>query len=222
LRGTEAVLLDFDGTLIDSNHAHAVAWRDYLEKETGLDLPASRLGMMIGMGGDKILTELFGDRFSPKQMKKMGEARDELYLKEQWSRVQPVPGAYQFVQNLYSRGYKVVLATSMSNELLETAYKLFPIQPFILGATTADMAEESKPSPDIFSAAMKKYALAPARTAVVGDSPYDIAAAKEALCRSTIAVRTGDFPDAVLATAAAIYDSVSQLDREFDSSPLAK
>lgn len=223
LRATEAVLLDFDGTLIDSNYQHALAWRHYLVQKTGLDLPVSRLGAMIGMGGDKILTELFGtDAYSDKEMQKMGKERDELYMEQYWHRVQPIAGAEEFVRALYTKGYKVVLATSMSDALLEEAYRTTRVKPFILGATTADDTDESKPAPDIFSAAMKKYRVYPHRTVVVGDSPYDIAAGEKALCRATVAVRTGNFPDQMLSRATAIYDSVYQLMHEIESSPLGR
>lgn len=222
MRETQNVLVDIDGTLIDSNRAHAMAWRQYLAEHLRTPLPLTRVQRMIGMGADKIIPEIFGpDKFSERQIKKMAEERDELYLKEFLPLVRPVPGAVELMRDLASNGYRVVLATSAKEPLLESAFKLAPVQKHILGYTTADESGESKPSPDILESAMAKYGFSPKHTAMIGDSPYDMLAAKRAGCRAAVAVRTGNFPDEELYLASEIFDTVDHLRRNLPKSVLA-
>ncbi|MGI8907846.1 MAG: HAD family hydrolase [Candidatus Sumerlaeaceae bacterium] len=222
MKAIESVLLDFDGTLLDSNGAHAVAWKEYLKAATGLDLPVGRVALMIGMGGDKIIRQLFGDRHSDSQIKNMTEKRDEHYLKTQMTRMKPVAGAVEFTGELARRGFQVAIASSARHELLDPALKLVPIQPYVVGFSTPDEAPQSKPSPDIFLAAMKKFSFDPNRTAVIGDSPYDMQAGRDAGCKALVAVLSGHFSSADLSIADVVYKDVDELRRLLGSSILMR
>jgi HAD superfamily hydrolase (TIGR01509 family) len=222
VKDIQNVLLDFDGTLLDSNGAHAVAWKEYLEQKTALKLPIGRIALMMGMGGDKVFKELFGDEYSEKEIKKMSDERDDYYLETQMSHVKPIAGAVEFVGELARRGLKVAIASSAKQKLLDPSLKLVPVQPYILGFSTPDEASNSKPDPDIFVAGMKKFNFDPQHTAVVGDSPYDIQAARAALCRAVVAVRSGNFPSTDLSLADEVYTDVNELRLRLDQSVLMR
>jgi HAD superfamily hydrolase (TIGR01509 family) len=220
LKDIRSVLLDFDGTLLDSNAAHAVAWKEYLEQKTGLRLPTLRLASMMGMGGDKIFKKLFPGEYSEKEIRKMSDERDDYYLETQMARVKPVAGAVEFVAELARRGIKVAIASSAKQKLLDPSLKLVPIEPYIVGFSTPDEASNSKPDPDIFTAGMEKFHFEPRHTAVVGDSPYDIQAADAAQCRAVVAVRSGNYPSTDLSMADEIYKDVNELRVKLDESIL--
>lgn len=222
MRAIESVLLDFDGTLLDSNAAHAGAWKEYLAQKTGLDLPTGRVALMIGMGGDKIFQKLFGSKFSDREIKAMSNERDDLYMEQYFPRVKPIAGSVDFVRELAGRGFRLAVASSAKQKLLAPALKLVPIEPYLVGFSTPDEAEESKPAPDIFEAAMKKFDFDRNRTAVIGDSPYDVEAAKAASCRTVIGVLSGHFSYADLSLADEIYNDVDELRRKLDESALLR
>lgn len=219
MKHIHSVLLDVDGTLIDSNEQHAHAWHDYL-KNKGINVPVERLSLMIGMGGDKLLTELYRRKLSEKEIKKMSQERDELYLASYASRVKPIPGAVEFVGQMASRGLRVALATSAADELLESIFRILPIEPFLVGYTTSSEVKHSKPSPDIFLTAIKKFGFEAPRTVVVGDTPYDIEAAKAVPCR-VIAVLTGHYPFYMLGGADELWRDAQHLTRNMHKSLLA-
>lgn len=219
MKYVHSVLLDIDGTLIDSNEQHAHAWQAYLA-DHGLRLPVERIALMIGMGGDKILKELFHGELSDKKMERMSQERDQLYLDRFARRVKPIPGAVEFVAAMASRGLRVALATSASDDLLESIFRVVPVKSFIVGLTTASEVEHSKPSPDIFRNAIRKFGFEASRTVVVGDTPYDIEAAKDTPCRA-IAVQTGHFPPYMLGGADELWPDVQHLTRNMSRSMLA-
>lgn len=218
MKQTYYVLLDIDGTLIDSNEQHARSWQEYLAGQ-GLNLPVERLSIMIGMGGDRILKELYGGSLDKKRQKKMTAEIDELYLEKYAPRVKPLPGAAEFLAAMHARGLRVALATSARQELMEVIFRLVPLKPFIVGATTSSDVNESKPSPDIFLTAIRKFGFEPRRTVVVGDTPYDIMAAHAVPCPA-IAVRTGHYPYQMLSGADEVWKDVQDLTRNMNRSLL--
>jgi HAD superfamily hydrolase (TIGR01509 family) len=221
MKQIENVLLDIDGTLIDSNEQHARAWVKTLDK-LGYHQPLSHVRLLIGMGGDKILKMASGGKLSDAEIEKISKKRDEEFVKEYWGGLKPFPGAYELLQALHTRGYRVVFATSMGKELLERVFTILPFaKDFILGCTGADDVQNSKPDPDIFAAAVRRFGLDRNRTAVIGDSPYDIEAARNMGCKS-IAVLTGRFPVQMLATADETHVDLHHLLRSLDKSLLTR
>lgn len=218
-RWTENILLDIDGTLLDSNEQHAQSWKQLLDGE-GRELPLGMIRLLMGMGGDKILEKVFGSERSEKEIEKLTTKRDNLYLSDYFHAVDVIPGALEFMRALFSRGYRVALCTSMREELLEGVLAKLPVLDYCVGYTHADDADGSKPDPDIFLAAIRKFGFEPARTVVVGDTPYDIEAARQVPCR-VIAVGTGGYPYNLLTQADEFYENVMQLTRKLDDSLIA-
>lgn len=216
----ENVLLDIDGTLIDSNEAHARAWIDLLERYDAA-IPLSRMRLLIGMGGDKILEHVYGEKPNEKKIEKMGTERDEIFAAKYLPNVKVIPGAPDFVRAMYTAGLRVVLATSSREELLDSFRRMLNIDDWCYGFVTASDAAESKPAPDILVAGINKYGFDRNRTVMIGDTPYDIEAARAVPCRS-IAVRTGGFPAQMLALADEQYESVLQLTRRMPQSLLMR
>ena len=219
---TGAVLFDVDGTLIDSNELHATAWRETF-LHFGVDLPIERIREQIGKGGDNLMPALLPPDLVRERQEEMDRYRSELFKRDYLPRVVPFPCVRALFERLKADGRKIVLASSAKGE--EVAFHLGVIgaEDLVDATTSADDVEHSKPCPDIFAAALTKVKpLGPEEVVVVGDSPYDIQAAKKLGLRA-IGVRSGGFPDAVLrgAGADALYDGPEDLLRQYESSLLA-
>lgn len=219
-RIVESVLVDVDGTLIYSNEYHARAWKETLERY-GVELPISNLRLLIGMGGDKILAQIFGSSLDEKKKKAITQEVDSTYVEKYVWQVKAIPGAVELLRNLYTMGIRVALATSGKKQVFEAAMRVAPVLDYCVGYTTADDAHTTKPDPAIFLAAIRKFGFEAASTVAIGDTPYDIEAAKKVPCRA-IAVRTGGFPYQMLALADEQYDSVDHLNRMLHTSILAR
>jgi len=203
------VLLDVDGTLLDSNDAHAQSWVETFKRH-GLHIPFERVRPLIGKGGDKLLPELTGiDAESPRG-KAMSDERRALFLEDYLPGLDPTPGARQFVQALKAHGARIVIATSSNEKELGPLLEQARVADLIERATSSDDGA-SKPDPDIIRAALAEANLAPAEAVMVGDTPYDIEAAARSGVK-TIALRCGGWwTDAALAGSAAIYDDPAAL-----------
>lgn len=219
MRRIESVLLDIDGTLLDSNEAHAQSWKTQLDKE-GIPASLQQLRLLMGMGGDKILRKITGSSLTEGEAKRISKRRDELYLKDCFPHVKAFPGVIDLMKALVVRGQRVALATSATQELLDAMLRKLPIQDYVVGHATASEAGRSKPDHDIFEAAVKKFGFERNRTVAIGDSPYDVEAARRLPCYS-IAVCTGGYPSYMLSTATEIYDDIVQLTRSIDKSMFA-
>jgi HAD superfamily hydrolase (TIGR01549 family) len=213
----QAAILDVDGTLVDNNYQHALAWHLALRREEVL-VPVWRVHRAVGVGSDKIITELAGEDVEARVGDPVREHESEIF-DSMIDEIVPVEGATDFVRELTDRGLRVVLASSGNAEDIERFIELLEIGDLLHGWTTSDDVDASKPEPDLVEAALEK--VGGDRAVMVGDTPYDIAAAERAGVE-TIAVRTGGFPEADLreAGAVAVYDSVDELRRKFDDSPL--
>jgi HAD superfamily hydrolase (TIGR01509 family) len=214
-----AVLLDVDGTLVDSNDAHAQAWVDALA-EDGLPFPVARVRPMIGMGGDQLLPALTGITKDEPRGKALSERRSEIFLQRYLPTLQAFAGAKDLVARLRARGLRTVVATSASEDEAKRLIEIAGIADLVDAKTTADDAEASKPAGDLIAAAVARAGVEAADTLLLGDTPYDIAAGKRAGV-GTIALRCGGFSDAELAGATAIYDGPAALLAAFDRSLLA-
>jgi HAD superfamily hydrolase (TIGR01509 family) len=205
-----AILFDVDGTLIDSNDLHAVAWEETF-RHFGVDVPLDSIRGQIGKGGDNLIPALLPPELVEEKQQEIEDFRSELFKTCYLPRVTPFPGVRELFERLYSDNIRIVLASSAKAE--EVAYHLNVIgaADLVFATTSADEVEHSKPCPDIFAAALAKVApLTAAQVLVVGDTPYDIAAANKIGIRA-IAVRSGDFPEEELKDAAAIYQGPADL-----------
>ncbi len=204
------VLLDIDGTLLDSNDAHAQSWVETLRRH-GYDVPFGRVRSLIGKGSDKLLPELTGLDSEAGTGKQLTEERGRLFLRGYLPKLAPTRGARDLVQRLRDDGLRLVVATSAGGNELDQLLRQARVDDLIERATTADDAENSKPDPDIIQAALKKGKLRVQEAVMLGDTPYDIEAAQRAGV-PTIALRCGGWwDDAALANAASIYDDPAAL-----------
>lgn len=203
------VLLDVDGTLLDSNDAHAQSWVDIFKRH-GLAIPFERVRPLIGKGGDKLLPELTGIDAESARGKAMSEERRALFLEDYLPGLEPTRGARQLVQALKAHGVRIVVATSANDKELGALLEQAQVADLIERATSSDDGA-SKPDPDIIRAALAEAKLAPAEAVMVGDTPYDIEAAARSGVK-TVALRCGGWwTDAALAGASAIYDDPAEL-----------
>jgi HAD superfamily hydrolase (TIGR01509 family) len=204
----KAVFLDIDGTLMDTNYLHIEAWAQAFE-EVGARPPRSRIHHQVGKGSDRLIPELVEDGHKAARV---SELHSEYYAQLQ-ERGHPLPGAKELVTSLVDRGYEVWLATSAEPEELEHHMKELGAKDNIAGVVSSDEAEESKPAPDIFGLALERVGVSPEDAVVVGDSIWDIEAAKEAGVRAAAVMTGGAFSRAELeeAGAYAVYEDCHEL-----------
>lgn len=214
-----AVIFDVDGTLVDSNNAHARAWADALQ-EYGHDVPAARIQPLIGMGGDKLLPKVSGVEKDSDLGKKIDERRQKIFNERYLPKLQPFPKVRELVQHIQQRGLEIGIASSAKGEELGKLLKVAQIDDLVEAATSSSDAKESKPDPDIVQAAVDKLGCPAEDVIMVGDTPYDVEAAHRAGI-SIIGVRCGGWDDDGLRGAAAVYDSPADLLAHYDQSPLA-
>ncbi len=206
-----ALLLDIDGTLVDSNDAHVSAWSRAFA-EHGYDIPAERIYEQIGKGGDNLLPSILPDAPEEEQAA-IEHAHGEIYQRGYLPKVKAFPGASEFIRHAHSAGMKVVLASSASRAELDHYVDLLGVREALAATTSTDDVAQSKPAPDIFAAALAKVApVTPAQALVIGDTPYDIAAARR-VGIDAIGLRSGGFSDASLRRegATGIYDGIADL-----------
>jgi len=213
------VLLDIDGTLIDSNDAHARAWVDSL-RDHGYVIPFEEVRPLIGMGGDKMLPILTGLDPDSGEAKRMTETRSQLFLKGELPTLRPTKGARALLEHLTSIGMELVVATSSKPNEVQALLEQAGVADLIQLASSAGDSERSKPDPDIVKAALRMSGSLAAHSVMVGDTPYDIEAAARAKVPS-IALRCGGWwGDAALSGATAIYDDPADLLARIEESPL--
>jgi HAD superfamily hydrolase (TIGR01509 family) len=212
-------ILDIDGTLVDTNYHHAIAWyRAFRQHE--IVLPLWRIHRHIGMGGDQLVGALTDEKTEQEQGDDIRAAEKTLYF-ELIDEVQPMKGSRELIEQLKARGHTVVLASSAKQDEVDHYLDLLDARELADDWTTSADVESTKPAPDLVTTALEK-AGAPAGDAVmVGDTTWDIEAAGRAGVR-TVAVRTGGFGHDELEEAGAIviFESVADLCRKLDRTPL--
>jgi HAD superfamily hydrolase (TIGR01509 family) len=214
-------VLDVDGTLVDSNYQHALAWYRAL-RSLGETFPVWRLHRLIGMGGDQLVLSLGGEeleeRIGEQARKRQGEEVDQMI-----GEVAPLPGARDLLLAIKERGHRLVLASSGQQRHVDLALDLLDARDIADAWTSSADAEKTKPAPDLLQVALTKLgAPEDASSVMVGDSVWDIEAAKNA-GMPAIAVRSGGFGDDELrdAGAIAIFDTPGDLAKALDDTPLA-
>lgn len=211
-----SILVDVDGTLVDTNYFHTVAWWRAFQ-DIGEDVPMSTIHPLIGMGSDQLVEAALGRE---SQEASDGHSKHYEAFKDE---IKAFPKAAHFLTQLARRGAQVILATSSDEEDLERLREAIGADDAIDGAISNGDVEQSKPAPDIFEAALKKFELDPARTLVVGDTIWDIDAASK-LDVGVVGVLTGGATREQLeeAGAVAVYEDVAELLAKLDETPLGK
>jgi HAD superfamily hydrolase (TIGR01509 family) len=212
-----AVLLDIDGTLVDSNDAHAHAWvKAFATHGRHVEFP--RVRPLIGKGGDKLLAEVAGIDAESEEGKRLSDERRKIFEREFLPDLQPTRGARRLLERLRDDGLTLAIATSAQAAEVQGLLRAAHVEDLIHTASSSDDAEESKPDPDIVHAAVAKAGCDAAETIMIGDTPYDVEAASRAGVVS-IAFRCGGWwPDEKLAGAVAIYDDPDDLLRNYHRS----
>jgi phosphoglycolate phosphatase-like HAD superfamily hydrolase len=216
----EGVIFDIDGTLVDSNEAHAQSWVDTFA-EAGYDVPFDVVRPLIGMGADKLLPKTIGVKHDSEEGKKLIKRRSEIFRKKYLPTLRPLEGSRALVLRVRSDGLKAIVATSAKDEELKSLLEAAEVADLMEEKATASDAKRSKPDPDIVDAAIEESGIPPRNLVMIGDTPYDIEAATRARVR-TIAFRSGGWSDADLHGAVEIYDGPADLLARYDSSFLQK
>jgi HAD superfamily hydrolase (TIGR01549 family) len=212
-----AAILDIDGTLVDTNYQHAIAW--FLAfKQHEVFLPVWRIHRHIGMGGDQLVEALAGKDVDEEKGDDIRAAEKALYLASIES-VEPFEGARELICDLRDGGRKVVLASSAKEQEVDHYLDLLDARDIVDSWTTSADVENTKPQPDLVNAALEK--LGTKEAVMVGDTPWDIKAAKAADV-PTVAVLTGGFGADELeeAGAAVVFDSIAELRERVGDTPL--
>jgi membrane protein len=218
----KAILFDIDGTLVDSNEQHISAWEDAF-RQHGYRIERQAIHDQVGKGGDNLLPALICG-ITPDQIEALDKAHGEAFRRKYRGEVRLFPGARELIQRAHDDGKLIVLASSASHEELQYWRELLDVDDLLAAATSRDNVEHSKPSPDIFRAALDKITpVQPYEAVVIGDTPYDLSAARKNAIPA-IGLRSGRFSDEVLAAAhpLAIYDDVAALLADYERSPLTE
>jgi HAD superfamily hydrolase (TIGR01549 family) len=212
-----AAILDIDGTLVDSNYQHAIAWYRAL-RQHGHVLPIWRIHRHIGMGGDQLVASLCGDEVEDQQGDDIRDAEKALYM-ALIDEVEPLAGARELIVDLERMGRRIVLASSAKPDEVEHYLDLLDARGLADAWTTAGDVESTKPEPDLVHAALDRAGTDSA--VMVGDSTWDCEAARRAGVQ-TIAVLTGGFSEQELrdAGALAVFHSIEELRRRLSDTPL--
>lgn len=209
MRKIEGLLLDVDGTLVDSNDAHAHAWMDALS-DFGIKPSYQDVRERIGMGGDNLLPLVAKISNKSQQGKAIDSLRRTIFHDRYLKTIKPFPFAQQLLECLNKLGYKLVVASSASEDDLFAILRQTGLYHLIDDYTSSGDAEFSKPDPDILEIAMGKMQLPKSKVLMLGDTPYDIAAA-QAAGLETIAFTCGGWNAKDLEGAAKIYKDPEEL-----------
>jgi HAD superfamily hydrolase (TIGR01549 family) len=201
-------IFDIDGTLVDTNYQHALAWYRAF-RQHGVVMPVWQIHRAIGIGSDRVVELLAGERIEQELGETLRAAEGPLY-QEMIDEVEPMNGAHELLRDLKRVGHPVILASSAEEKEAERYIKLLDATEFVDGFTTSADVKQSKPEPDIVHAAIDKAGGGPA--VMIGDSTWDCKAATRAELPS-IGVLTGGFSEQELTEAGAtiVFDSVEHL-----------
>jgi HAD superfamily hydrolase (TIGR01509 family) len=219
----KGVIFDVDGTLVDSNDLHVEAWQEAFRRY-GKEVAFNDVRRQIGKGGDQLMPVFC----SPEELENYGseleQYRGDLFKSDYLPRVKPFPKVRELFERIKADGLQIALASSAKEDELETHKKNLGIEELLETATSADDVEKSKPNPDIFQAALTGLKnVKPEESVVVGDTPYDVIAAKKAGIQ-TIGLLSGGFKEEDLRQAGAveIYRDAADLLEQYEQSILMK
>lgn len=216
----KAVLLDVDGTLVNSNEAHARAWVD-VGRAAGFQIHYENVRPLIGMGGDKVVPMLTGLEATSPEGERLAKRQGEIFTTKYLPGVRVFHGTHALLERMQREGLTLVIATSAGAETLRAILKHAKLEHLIDAKTSSTDVESSKPDPDVVHAALKKAGVSAEQAVFMGDTPYDIEAAKRAGV-GCIAVRCGGWwTDQELGDAIAIYDDPADFREKWEESPLS-
>ncbi|HEX8742722.1 MAG TPA: HAD family hydrolase [Thermoleophilaceae bacterium] len=214
-----AAILDIDGTLVDTNYQHAVAWYRAF-RQHDIVLPVWRIHRHIGMGGDQLVESLTDASTEEERGDDIRTAEKALYL-ALIEEVEPFERARELIERLKDAGRTVVLASSAKEDEVEHYLDLLDARELADGWTTSADVEATKPEPDLVKAALEKAGVEPGEAVMVGDTPWDCKAA-EAAGVQTVALITGGFSEQELREggAVAVFESIGDLLDGIGETPL--
>lgn len=212
------VILDVDGTLVDSNDTHARSWVEAMA-ENGYHVPYEKVRPLIGMGGDKVLPATIGIQKDSPQGKKISQRRAEIFKERYLPAVQAFPQARELLQRMRASGLKLAVASSAQPDELKALLRIVGASDLIEEESSSKDAQSSKPDPDIVHVTLQRIGFPADQVIMLGDTPYDIEAAQK-VGVGTIALRSGGWSDDELRGALAIYNDTADLLAHYDSSPL--
>ncbi len=212
-------ILDIDGTLVDTNYHHAIAWYRAF-RQHGIVLGVWRIHRHVGMGGDQMVAALTDERTERERGDDIRAAEKALYF-QLIDEVHTMEGSRELIENLKERGHTVVLASSAKEDEVNHYLDLLDARELTDEWTSSADVEATKPEPDLVKSALEKVGNSHREAVMVGDTPWDIEAAKRAGV-PTLAVRTGGFGVDELREAGAldIFESVAELGSRLDQTPL--
>ena len=215
----DTAVFDVDGTLVDSNYQHALAWYRALRSKD-ITMPIWRLHRGIGMGGDTFVPNVVGEEVEAQY----GDELRELWVEEfdkLIDEIQPFEGARELLEDVKGRGFKLVLASSGKSQHVDHFLGLLDVKSLADEWTTSDDAEQSKPEPDLLETALAK--VEGARGVMIGDSTWDFVAAGK-LGVPSLAVRTGGFSPEELQEAGAkkVFESLPEMREGLDDTALSR
>jgi HAD superfamily hydrolase (TIGR01509 family) len=217
----KGAIFDLDGTLVDSNDLHAEAW-DETFRHFGKEIPYKELRSQIGKGGDQYLPVFLSSAELHEIGEEVNSFRGELFKRKYLSRVRPFPLVRELFERLRADGKRIVLASSGNGDEVDHYVTLLRIGDLIDGRTTKSEVRHSKPEPDVFLEAMNQLHLPAQDAIVIGDTTFDIDAAKKSGL-ATVALLCGGFPEDELRAsgAVAIFRDPADLLEKLARSPLA-
>jgi HAD superfamily hydrolase (TIGR01509 family) len=216
-----AVLFDVDGTLVDSNEAHVDSWAVAF-REAGHPQEVDDIRRQIGKGGDLLVPSLF-PQANEAQRKAISDAHGRHFKSAYFDHVKPFPDARALLERVKQSGRTIILASSAKKDEVEHYVRLLEAEDLIDAVTSIDDVDASKPEPDVFEAALDKAGVGPDAAIVVGDTIYDVDAARR-VGVATVAVTSGPYDRAQLkdAGALAVFVDVGDLLAGFERSPLSE
>ena len=214
MRNVRTVILDIDGTLLASNDAHAFAFKE-AAATLGLEADLNQIRRLIGKGSDKLIPEAFGLEAESESGKKLDDLKGKIFKTHYLPSLVPTPGARSLLIRLRNDKRKLAVATSAGKEAVVALLQQAGVSDLIENSTSADEAESSKPDPDILEAALKKTGEEPLNAVMIGDTPYDVEAARRAGI-PIVAVRCGGWKDRDLEGAVGVYDDPGDILANYD------
>jgi phosphoglycolate phosphatase-like HAD superfamily hydrolase len=215
----KAVVLDVDGTVVDSNDAHAQAWIDAF-RESGIPVDDERVRRTIGMGADKLIPHVAGISADSPEGGRISARRAEIFTSRYLPGIRPFPQIRLLVQRFVDDGYTVVVASSAKEEEIRVLLERADVADLIDSQTSADDAERSKPDPDIVQAAIARSGAALEAVVMLGDTPYDVDAAHRAGI-PIVALESGGWRRDDLVGAIEVYRDPAELCAQYDRSLFA-
>ena len=214
-----AVILDVDGTLVDSNDAHAHAWVEAFAAQ-GITVPFDKVRRAIGMGGDKLMPHVAGIEEDSDIGEAISAQRSAVFKSKYLPRLRPFPRVRDLLERFRADDLTLAVASSAKKDELQPLLEIAGVADLIPARTSSDDADRSKPDPDIVQAALREARVAPDRAIMLGDTPYDVESATRARV-AIVAVECGGWSGQDLRGAADIFASPADLLARYDESPFA-